>query len=430
MSIAAFPSAVQIQSWRTTMQKELILRSTWEQMSNIVTETDEVPNAKDMKSVPDSVLLKVTADFDPGSYQTTIPLMGKLNVKGKFGRQPAEGSEEVPAIKYKAVHYNVERKAISIEEMSVDGQQDKAYKIGSKGTPLLTNYMVELTDFNCHRAIVEGAGWALTETEAWSGPSFSTPPQTRKFNPTVMRRGGTAVATYSTVLATYEAAIQTYIDGLTTASNPMNLAGLDALIDEMTYRLLPLKWKNGVKYVLLLSRYQARELQDTTSSTSWSALMRAADPREQKGGNAGDDNRAISGILGIYRETLLLVNPRAPIWNSAGSANAYVGYVKPWSSSAFYNAADATVSRAAKTGAGVGTCEIAIGLGQGAIGVSEISKASFDEQQKDYNFNKGLCVSRMVGHVRMDFDIASPTTTSIQNQTSLLYFTPTPSVVF
>lgn len=425
MSIAAFPSAVQIQSWRTTMQKELILRSTWEQMSNIVVETDEVPNSKEMNSVPDSVLLKCTSEFDPGSYQLTIPLMGKLNAKGKFGRQPAEGSEEVPQIKYKAVHYNVERKAMSVEEMSVDGQQDKAYKIGSKGTPLLTNYMVELTDFNCHRAVVEGAGWGLTETEAWTGPSFSTPPQTRKFNPTVMKRGGTAVATYSTTLATYEGNIQTYLDSLTTASNPMNLAGLDALIDEMTYRLLPLKWKGGIKYVLLLSRYQARELQDTTSSTSWSALMRNADPREGE-----KENRAISGILGVYRETLLIVNPRAPIWNTGGSANTYVGYIKPWSSGAFYNASDATVTRAAKTTTGSGTCEIAIGLGQGAIGVADIKKPSFDDQQKDYNFNKGLCVSRIVGHVRMDFDIASPTTTSIQNQTSLLYFTPTPSVVF
>ena len=425
MSIAAFPSAVQIQSWRTTMQKELILRSVWEQMSNIVTETDEVPNAKDMNSVPDSVLIKCAGDFDRGSYQLTIPLVGKLNTKGRFGRQKAEGSEEVPQILYKAVHYNVERKAMSTEEMSVDGEQDKAYRIGSKGTPMLTNYMVELTDFNCHRALIEGAGWALTETEAWTGPSFSTPPQTRKFNPTVMKRGGTAVATYDTTLATYEAAIQTYLDTLTTASNPMNLAGLDALIDEMTYRLLPLNWKGGVKYVLLLSRYQARELQDSTSSTSWSALMRAADPREGE-----KENRAISGILGVYRETLLIVNPRSPVWNTGGSANAHVGYVKPWSSGAFYNAADATVTRAAKTTTGSGTCEIAIGLGQGAIGVSEIQKASFDENEEDYNFTKGLCVRRMVGHVRMDFDIASPTSTSIKNQTSLLYFTPTPSVVF
>lgn len=425
MSIASFPSAVQIQSWRTTMQKELILRSVWEQMSNIVTETDDVPNSKEMKSVPDSVLIKCKSDFDPGSYQLTIPMMGKLNTKGRFGRQKAEGSEEVPQIKYKAVHYNVERKAMSTEEMSVDGEQDKAYKIGSKGTPLLTNYMVELTDFNCHRAIVEGAGWALTETEAWGGPTFASPPQSRKFNPTVMKRGGTALATYSTTAATYEGNIQTYVDSLTTGSNPMNLTGLDALIDEMHYRLLPLKWKQGINFVLLLSRYQARELQDTTSSTSWSALMRNADPREGE-----KENRAISGILGIYRNTLLIVNPRSPVWNTAGGANTYVGYVKPWSSNAFYNASDATVTRAAKSGAGTGTCEMAIGLGQGAIGVAEIHKASFDEQASDYNFNKGLCVARTVGHVRMDFDIASPTTTSIQNQTSLLYFTPTPSVVY
>jgi hypothetical protein len=432
MSTVNIPAALQVQSWASTMQKELIRRSPWEQMSNLTVETTEIPTRKDMKMVPDAVIIKLGGEFDEGSFQLTIPLVGKLNQVGQFGRQIADGAEEAPVLKFKSVHYNAERKSITMDEMSVDGRQDRFYKIGAKGTPMLTTYFMELTDFNCHRAIVEGASWALTESLAWTGGSFPTAPQTRKYNPTVMKRGGSVVATYSTVLATYEAAIQTYIDTLTTAGNPFSLVGLDAVINEMCLRLIPLSWKDNVDFVLLLSDFQCRELQDSTSTTGWSALMRAADPREYgaKGENAGDDNRAISGVLGIYRRTLIINNGRSPIWDTSKAANGFVGYFKPWTSGGFQNAADVVITRAAKTGAGVGTCEIAIGLGKGAIGNPIIKNLGFEEQQKDYNFNRGLCGGRMAGWVRMDFDITTPTASSIQNQTSLLYFSPSPTTVF
>ena len=247
-----------------------------------------------------------------------------------------------------------------------------------------------------------------------------------------MKRGGSVVATYSTVLATYETNIMTSIDALTTASNPFSLVGLDAVINEMCLRLIPLSWKDNVDFVLLLSDFQCRELQDSTSTTGWSALMRAADPREYgpKSEEEGADNRAISGILGIYRRTLLINNGRAPLWDTSKAANGYVGYFKPWTGGGYQNAADVAITRAAKTGATVGTCEIAIGLGKGAIGNPIVKGLSFDEQEKDYNFNKGVCGTRMAGWVRMDFDITTPTATSIQNQTSLLYFTPSPATVF
>jgi hypothetical protein len=118
------------------------------------------------------------------------------------------------------------------------------------------------------------------------------------------------------------------------------------------------------------------------------------------------------------------------LWDTSKAANGYVGYYKPWTSGGLQNAADVAITRTAKTGAGVGTCEIAIGLGKGAIGNALMKQVGFDEQMKDYNFNKGLCGARMAGWVRMDFDVAAPSATSIQNQTSLLYFTPSPSVVF
>jgi hypothetical protein len=417
---------MQVQAWRKTMQKQLILRSTWEQFSNRLEVTDPVPNKDGFEEVPDAVMINVSGDFDAGTRQTTVPFLGKLNQKGQFGRQPSLGDEETPSMKFKAVRYNVERKSVALEEESVDGDMNRFYRIGAQGTSLLTDYFVELTDFNCHRAIIEGASFALTDADAWTGPSISTAPVARAYNPNIYANGKSAKVTYDAVLATYEASIQTYLDTLTTAANPFDLQALDAMVLLASQILLPLKWQAGgkkVNWVFMLSEQQLQQLQDTTASNSWSTLMKDADVR-------GDMNRQISGVVGVYRNALIVANPRSPLWNTAGSANAFMGYIKPWSGGGFYNGSDATVTRAAKVGAAAGTIEWAIALGRSALGSAKIKDERFDEEKRDYNFFKGVCGMRACGFERMDFNIGTPTNTSILNQTSFMYGTPSPSVVF
>jgi hypothetical protein len=418
--------AMQVQAWRKNMQKQLIQRSVWEQMSNRVNETVQIPNKKGFDEVPDAVLVNVSDDFDAGTRSTTVPFLGKLNQKGQFGRQQALNNEETPSMKYKAIRYNVERKSIALEEESVDGDLNRFYRIGAQGTNLLTDYFTELTDFNAHRALFEGANWALTETEAWSGPSITTPPVARSYNPNTYANGKSAVATYNTAVATHEANIQAYYDTLTAGANPFDLQALDAMVLLASQIVIPLKWSasgQSINWVFLLSEFQLQQLQDTTTSNSWAQLMREADVR-------GDMNRAISGVVGVYRNALVISNPRSPLWNSAGAANAYMAYVKPWSGGAFYNSADAAVARATKSGAGVGTLELASVLGRSALGAAKIKDERFDEEKRDYNFFKGVCGMRACGMERMDFNIATPTNTSILNQTAFTYATASPATVY
>lgn len=410
---------LQQQTWQKKMQKELVTRSVWEQLSNRVIPNQQVPNGKKLKTVPKAVVINVTDSFDKGTKQTTIPMLGKLLTKGVGGRQKAEGNEETPIMKFKTVHYNNQRKPIALEDESVDSDLAKFYSIGNQGTPLLTDYFVELTDYNMHRAALEGADEYLTEAEYWTGDAISSPPVSEKYCPNWYANGAAAKVTYDKDYTDYETNIQTALNALTTANNSMDLRALDSMVRIAHRTLIPLNWTfNGqhVDYVFMLTETQCAELQDNMSTNSWAALMKTADPREKGEG----DNRAVSGFLGVYRDCLIISNPRGPIWNTAGATTAYIQYIKPWVDDR---------APVAKTAPGAGTVELALCFGLGALGCAKIKPLRFDEQWKDYNFNKGVCGLRAEGTERMDFDTTTGTDTSIVNSTMFVYSTATPATI-
>jgi hypothetical protein len=411
---------LQQQTWQKKMQKQLVARSVWEQLSNRTEQSQSIPNGKNMKSMPKAVVINVSDAFDKGTKQTTVPFLGKLQTKGVGGRQKAEGNEETPSMKFKSVHYNNQRKPIALEDESVDSDLAKFYSIGNQGTPLLTDYFVELTDYNMHRAALEGGDEYLTEAEYWTGDAISTPPVSKAYCPNWYANGAAAKVTYDSTYATYETAIQTAVNALTTASNSFDLRALDSMVFIASRTLMPIGWSFGgeeVDWVFLITPIQARELQSNLDANGWQSLIKTADPREDGEGK----NRAISGKLGVYRRCLIVVNERAPLWNTAGSTGAYIQYIKPW--------ADDRVP-VAKTAADTGTVELALAFGRGALGCAKIKSLRFDEQWKDYNFNKGVCGMRAEGVERMDFDISTPTDTSVLNQTMFVYSTATPSTVY
>jgi hypothetical protein len=412
-------AALQQQTWQKTMQKQLIQRSMWDQLSNRTEQSQQIPNSKSLKVVPKAVVISVSDSFDKGTKQTTIPFLGKLSTQGVGGRQKAEGNEETPAMKFKTVHYQVQRKPIALEDESVDSDLAKFYSIGNQGTPLLTDYFVELTDYNSHRAALEGADEYLTEDKYWTGDSITSAPVDVSYCPNWYANGAAAKVTYSATYATYETSIQTALNALTTSANKFSLAALDSMVFLASRTLLPLGWNFGgdeVDWVFMITETQAKELQDSATSNSWQSLMKDADPRETGEGK----NRAISGNIGVYRRCLIVVNARGPLWTTAGSTGAHIQYIKPW--------VDDRV-QVAKTAPGSGTIELAMAFGKGALGQAKIKNLRFDEQMKDYNFNKGVCGMRAEGIERMDFNITTPTGTSILNQTMFVYSTATPASV-
>jgi hypothetical protein len=418
--MAATPifTELQVQNWRKKMIKEVISGSLWSSLSNRVAVTSQVPNAGE-KKIPDAVVQWVTDSFAKGVQKTTIPFLEKLHDMGQGGWQKVEGNEETPQMRFKQINYNLQRKATSVVDESVEGDLTEYYSIASHKVQLLTDYFSELMDYNMQRAIMQGADEFLTESEYWMGQTLTTPPVNVAHHPNWLVAGTAGPVTYNATDLTYAGNIQTAMDALTTA-NTFSLASLESMIFQADashgVKLQKLNWKSGdnaVNYVATVSETQARQLTSATGSGTWRELMSDA-------GKRGIDNRAISGIIGTYRRTLVLTDERAPIWDSSATPTNDAHRIQ------YYKIDDERIP-AAKTGAGVGTCEMARMLGRGALGAAKIKDLDFVDKDFDYGFSHGLAAQQACGCERMDL-INTALSEKPLNQSSFIYATGTPAV--
>jgi len=381
--------------------------------------TSIVPNAKSNK-LPDSVVHWVTDDFAKGIQKTTIPYMDKLNVLGQGGQQPVEENEETPQMRYKTINYNLQRKGVTLKDMSVDGDLTDYYDIGSNGVQLLTDYFTELSDYNFQRALVRGADQWLTDDTYWTGQTLTSAPVTPSHHPSVLVNGGTAPITWSVTDATYDTAIETAAKAMTVA-NVFNLAALDSMIfqagSSTNQKLQKLSWKSGansINFVAKLSEQQSQQLTTATGSGTWKELMTDAGAR-------GVDNRAITGIVGTYKKTLVITDERSPLFDGTDTLTPETRYQ-------YYKITDGRTPTAT-TGAGTadGTFEVAAMLGKGAIGAAKIHDLNFNSDTFDYGFSEGMAASQSCGCERMDL-VNTALTARPLNQSSFLYLTASPTI--
>tara|TARA_R110001592_G_scaffold135882_2_gene352482 strand:+ start:5917 stop:7173 length:1257 start_codon:yes stop_codon:yes gene_type:complete len=401
-----------VRNWEKKMDKQLIKQSVWAQLSNRMVQTAAIPNGGEQK-IPDSVVHYVSGKFTPGVQSVTIPSMDKLTKKGKGGLQSVEGSEEKPKLRYMQAFYNVQRKGLTIKDESVEGDLVNAYPILQSKVDLLTDYFMELEDYNKQRAICQGVDEYLSEADYWTGDSMPTPPASVATHPYVYVRGGTALPAWSATDATYVGNIRTLVNNAGIAAQVFNKDTLDKMVTMASRNVKPLNWKSGsntVKWVFKISELQAEQLTTTTTGESFNALFREA-------GGRGVDNRAITGIIGIYKGALVITDERAPLFNSLASVDSKLAfqYIKPWGDERIPVAKTATD----------GTMEVAQVLGRGAMGCAIIKKLSFNKQGKDYDFSTGFEARRSTGDTRMDFLNPSDLAAKPMNWSSALYMTPT-----
>jgi len=418
MSATPVFTELQVQSWRKKMVKEVIVNSLWQSLSNRVAVTDPIPNAS-QKKIPDSVVQWVSDSFKPGVLKTTIPFLQKLQDMGQGGHEKVEGNEETPLMRYKIINYNLQRKGTAVVDMSVEGDLTEAYAIASQKVQLLTDYFKELNDYNSQRALLQGADEYLTESRYWTGQTLTSAPVSVAHHPNWLVQGTSGPVTYNATDLTYAGSIQTAMDALTTA-NTFSLTSLESMIYQADASngvpLQKLGWKSGndsVNYVAALSEQQAKQLTSATGSGTWRELMAEA-------GKRGVDNRAISGVIGTYRRTLVLADSRAPIWDTSATPSSNADRIQ------YHKITDGRTP-AAKTGAGVGTCEMGRMLGKGALGAAMIKQLDFVEKDFDYGFSQGLAASQSCGYERMDMTNTSISTKPL-NQSSFVYATGTPAV--
>lgn len=411
MSAVPIISPLQVQSWKKRMIKEVISNVLWSSLSNRVEITSQVPNGGESK-MPDACVQWVTDSFKKGIQKTTIPFLAKLKDFGQGGWQKVEGQEETPEMRFKTINYNLQRKAVSVVDESVEGDLTEYYSLASQKVQLLTDYFSELMDYNFERAIFQGADEFLTEQEYWNGQTLNSPPVAVSHHPNWLVQGTSGPVTWNANDTTYAGNIQTAVDALTTA-NTFNLSSMDSMVFQADassgIKLQKLNWKSGsnsVQYVGVLSEAQSQQLTTATGSGSWKELMTDA-------GKRGIENRAISGIIGTYKRTLWITNERAPLWDTATGALDY------------YKIEDERVP-AAKTGAGVGTVENAVMMGRGGLGAAKIKDLDFVDKDFDYGFSHGLAAQQACGVERMDL-VNTAISAKPLNQSSFIYSTGTPA---
>lgn len=409
MSSHTLISGLRVQSWRQKAIKEHLQSSVWDQMSNRVSFNDAVPSAKN-KTIPSSVVHKVSDSFDEGSQTTTIPWIGKLSVLPLGGPNKAEGNESRLTTKMRRVAYNNQRVPIIINDQSVDGDLTKYYRMAEQAVDRVKDVFVETTDWNSQRAILENADYYLTDEGQWTGAipaSQLSAPESLVLHPNQYVDGTAAKVAFSATYATMEASLKTLQDALAT-TNIFDLNALDRIALLASRNILKMDGSmNKAKWVLKISDAQWYQL-STESSTGWRDMLK----QTEKG-----YERMIDGAQGNYKDMMLLIDQRAPIWDLAATAGSRAKYVTPLADNR---------TRVQKTNSAAdGTCEIAVLMGAGTLGKAEIKELDFTKKGFDYDFSTGSCGSRAEGTVRMDFDAGSTPTSARINQSSFLYHTVT-----
>lgn len=412
MSSVLVVGELTVRNWEKKMDKQIILNSVWNQLSNRMVPTSSIPNGGS-KMIPDSVVHYVSDKFTPGVQFTTIPSMDKLVKKGKGGLQTVEGSEEKPKLRYKSAYYNVQRKGMTIKDESVEGDLVDAYPILEAKVDLMQDYFMELDDYNKQRAMCEGADEYLTEDDYWTGSAIPSAPVATSMHPTIWVRGAAGLPTWSGTFATYVSNLKTLVNTAGIAGQVFNKDTLDRMVFHASKYIKPLNWKSGsnsVKWIFKITPLQADQLTTGTTGADWATLFREA-------GQRGMENRAISGVIGIYKGAMVVVDDRAPLFDSdAGTAAVdSFQYIKPWGDERV------PVTKTASTG----TMEVAMIMGKGSMGCAQVKKLKFSKQGKDYDFSTGFEARRSCGDSRMDFFNPLELAAKPLNWSSALYLTPT-----
>lgn len=408
-----------VQSWKRKTIKQHLLSSIWDQLSNRSSYNQTVPKSKD-KMIPNTVVHKVSDAFNEGTYQTTCLWVGRPQFLPIAGPNKAEGNERKLVTRTKTINYNVQRFPITLNDRSVGGDVSKFYKMAERVADVIKDLFVESTDYDHERALHEGSDQWLTESEFWEDSengSDITTPKTVVLHPNMYSDATSVKVVWSPTYSTAETNLQAAVDDLA-ATNTFDLGALDRIHLIATRTIVPLGGYSGnteVKWILKLSDAQWNQLTADVAAGSWRDLLKYTEK--------GFDDM-LHGHVGVYKNMLIMVSQRAPVYNLASSAGSRFQYVT--------SAGDNRV-RAETTGAGNadGTAEIAALMGLGSLALAEIEETDYVRKGFDYDFSTGMTGTRSRGTERMDLDNGSTSTPTANriNESSFLYFTATTTAV-
>lgn len=425
-------------SWVQDAQKGLIRESCFEQLSNRWDGSSNYANPDTKATAPKDIIQRIKSDFDSEKLKVTQYMLKPFGGTFRGGEQFAKGFENSTEAWVMECYYNCWRYPYKFANGKGPSSKTQGWMIKAKnGIQFAMEYVGKTRDYFTHTAIIDGAMPLLTDNQYWADneiASLKTAPVNKRLHPKLFYKGQTAAisrsADYDTDVTNVIAAVKAM-----TSSSKFDLASANSVVNIARSHCRPLKGHSigGQAYtaVAMISEIQSMDLM--TDSAWQSAVL--------NGDNRGENNRMLTGVLGVYKGVLFLVNMRSPVFGLAADSGTGlslgVNYLKPGTEvasttdSGYINGTE-QVPRLVKgaSGTATGSCEICMILGAGSVvsplatdGANEIT---IESEKDDFSFRESFCTVAYEGGQRADFITPDG---SVKNFSSAIYLTATPTLV-
>ena len=321
------PTALPSKSMITGYDKKLRMRS---MLEDIYGKLSGLYNTE-KQSMPNAIYMEVDAKSQEGT--TAVVTMKKpLTGAAVFGNNVAIGNEERPITKAMTIYRNNCRKVITTPGYGVRALDAEPYKLYEQHIDDLSDWNKEEEGLEVRQAMLETFG----ETLIYGDTAAVC---TRNFNPNIFVCGlslRSASPAFSATVATYTTNIvNKIVDAgggsiVPTVGQTLNQPNLSNISNfAMSRRITPLTipgLPGGKGYVLTISELQATYIGDP----AWS--QRNLGSLYKQANDLPAEVMKWPGVLGSYKDLLLVVDPRQPTLNPTGSSSPFglsAGYVWP-----------------------------------------------------------------------------------------------------
>jgi hypothetical protein len=361
----------------------------------------------DVKTVPDAVVMKVTADN--GVASKTLGMLNRLSGAGLQGDADLRGEEDVQATREVTIYANEWFNGLPTEKYGLSKVGQDPYAIYPKANSQLSLWAKEMKGKKIRQALCEFRDSA--QTDAAGATTYGLGLASRQHPNLIIgasTTAATAQVTYDSTPGDYDEAI-----GLARAAvtpSVLTIAILNKLeqLVAADMEIEPVSINGKPMWIVLVPSRQKANLRAPGTGTLFE-LLKDGDVR-------GENNRAIRNVLGMYGQLLLVEDMRAPTVTFAGGTGT-------WTQTYGYKGAGQADGRAA---AAAGVMDVAMVLGKGALMDFVVEPIHFETEVQRYGRRIGIGAFQTSGVTRADYDVlATPTDTSIRNQSSAVLFLKT-----
>ena len=322
------------------------------------------------KSIHNAIYMEIEQAATKGSWTSRIPFLYKLREGGVFGRNQAIGEEEQPETKFCDIYRNNCRKVVSTPGYGADKLDAEHIGLFEQHIDNLAEWNKEQEGLEIRQALLETYGETL-----WHGDT--APLCVKNWNPNVFVAG---IGAYDTAQPEYDPGSNVFTTNIATALNSVNSGKGEILTNIVLSNICNYAIKKRITqldipglpgnkgYILMISELQEMYIGDPAwaANNLGTAFIRKAALNEKV--------MSWPGVLGSYKNLLLVTDPRAATVMRQGNNILNAGYLK-----------HGDVDDRNRPAAGVdATYDVVTILGRGAVWKWEPEKLHQITQTDDY----------------------------------------------